>query len=161
VGDSRVYRYHLGKLIQVTEDHTWEEFALKHKIDNPHGKALRQAVGVGEAVEPETHHVQVASGDWLLVCSDGLYKMVDDAVLCAIFDRARSAAGACKDLIEHALRAGGKDNIAVCVARIDEAGAVPKPKVASTAPTSDPLLKVLIGIAFILLVLLIWQVTSK
>jgi PPM family protein phosphatase len=158
VGDSRVYRFHDTALDQLTEDHTWEEFSRRHNVENPHGNALRQAIGVGEAIEPEVHHLKLVPGDWILVCSDGLYKMVDNAGILRVFQHAKFAELVCRDLVQRALEAGGKDNVAVCVLRVGQPGE--RPVVPKTLPTpKDYSWLVILAIA-IVIGYMVWKLTT-
>jgi serine/threonine protein phosphatase PrpC len=118
VGDSRVYRLHDGYLEQVTVDHTWEAHFRNKPGENPYGNALRQAVGVGDQVETESHCLRLDQGDVLVVCSDGLYKMVPDAGIARALKSTTSAKAACNQLLKLALKAGGRDNVAICVGRV-------------------------------------------
>ena len=158
VGDSRVYRFRDNKLDQLTEDHTWDEFSRRHNVENPHGRALRQAIGVGDAVEPEVHHISLQPGDWLLVCSDGLYKMVENAALLRVFRGAKFAEVVCRDLIQLALESGGKDNIAVTVIRMGQPGETPV--VAKTLPAPANYSWVVILAMILVVLFVIWKVTS-
>jgi protein phosphatase len=159
VGDSRVYRFHESALDQLTEDHTWEEFSRRHNVDNPHGNALRQAIGVGEAIEPEVHHLKLLPGDWLLVCSDGLYKMVDNASILRVFRNAKYAEVVCRELVQMALEAGGKDNVAVCVLRVGQPGEQPVVPKTLPAPTNYSwvvILAIILVIAYV-----VWTVSTN
>lgn len=153
VGDSRVYLSRDGNLEQVTEDQTWEAYAQKNGIENLYGKALKQAIGVGKEVEPETYQFEFRPRDWLLLCSDGLYKMASSEQIQAELGQATGAEDACNRLINLALGAGGRDNIAVCVARIG------KPN--NPAKKPDRRLILAIFAVVILVALLILAVTGK
>jgi len=152
VGDSRAYCFRNGSLDQITEDQTWEAYAAKNNMENVHGKALRQAVGVAERIEPEIYRVGLQPQDWLLLCSDGLYKMVDMAKTGDILRASRGAQEACEKLVELALAGGGKDNIGVCIARC---GGTP-----SASPSRMPLLIAVVALV-ITLVLLALALTHK
>jgi protein phosphatase len=56
--------------------------------------------------------------DEILLCTDGLTKMVDDKTIASALRTAPSAARACEDLTSLALAAGGRDNITMIVARL-------------------------------------------
>ena len=122
VGDSRAYYFRDGILKQITEDQTWEEFARKNNVENKHGNALLQAIGVDDRVAPDTYRIELEEGDWLLMCSDGLYKMVDEANLRSAIAVSVSASDACNRLLALALDAGGRDNVGICVARLTDPG---------------------------------------
>jgi serine/threonine protein phosphatase PrpC len=124
VGDSRAYRWRDGRLLQITRDHSLLQEQIDAGIITPeqaqsasNKNLVTRAVGVDPMVQLETHEHQIMPGDVLLLCSDGLSDMIDDAVIARVLERhaALDAAGAA--LIEEANGAGGKDNIAVILVR--------------------------------------------
>jgi len=122
-GDSRVYLYHGGKLLQVTRDHTIaQELATvgqitpaevrTHKLRN----VLTNYIGSpGEGIDAEIHRLDLADGDRLLACTDGLTDLVDDRRIAELLGDG-SPQEARDRLIQAALDAGGRDNITVAVA---------------------------------------------
>jgi protein phosphatase len=70
----------------------------------------------GRNADVELHHLRLADGDQLLLCSDGLTEMVSDAAIAAVLKKQMSATQSCQALLELALQAGGKDNITVVLA---------------------------------------------
>lgn len=120
VGDSRAYVMVSGELRQITHDHsvvdrlieagqlTPDEAAL-----HPQKNVLYRAVGQSSAVEVDTHVRQVHPGDYLLLCSDGLWGLVSEAEIVEIVESVSSLQGACQDLVAAANEAGGRDNITV------------------------------------------------
>jgi protein phosphatase len=124
VGDSRVYLLRQGALHQLTRDHTRaQELAdlgaipagdiATHRLRH----VLTQAIGIREVGgEPEVGRFRLADGDRLLLCTDGLNEMVDDAAIAAELGRNRSAAEICQALIDLALVQGGHDNVTIVVA---------------------------------------------
>jgi protein phosphatase len=102
VGDSRAYQLDAdGGLSAVTEDH------------GMHGY-LTQALGLDRDVAPDVARVECPPGSRLLLCTDGLTNMVDDAGVAELLGRG-SAQEACDALVEAALDAGGVDNVTVVV----------------------------------------------
>ena len=101
VGDSRCYLLHDGRLEQVTRDHSMAGY-------------LTQALGLDGDVRPDLESVQLAPGDRLLLCTDGLTNMVDDDEIAALLGSG-SAQQACDRLTEAALAAGGVDNVTTVV----------------------------------------------
>ena len=86
---------------------------------------LTQAIGIREnGGEPDIHRLQLEDGDRLLLCTDGLTDMVDDATIAAELQGSATSGEACQALIDLALDHGGRDNVTAVVAsyRI-EAGA--------------------------------------
>lgn len=123
-GDSRLYRIRENEIEQITEDHT---VAAASKVDE--GKlapmfrgVLTNALGTGSEFFLERTAVDVQQGDIFIVCSDGLCRMVSDSSILYICDtlQDQSAEVICKELIDTALNCGGRDNVSVIVAKINE-----------------------------------------
>lgn len=104
VGDSRAYLRSGGSLRPLTKDHGMGGF-------------ITQALGLDRGVVPEVGHFDLAAGDRLLVCSDGLTNMVDEAGLGRLLGQGEPGA-ACDALVEAALAAGGIDNVTVVVVEV-------------------------------------------
>lgn len=127
VGDSRAYLLRDDKITQLTKDHTVAQALIDAGVspDDPVSSSLQHlltaALGALDAeIEPELNRHRLSAGDQLLLCSDGLTKMVDDATILRAATQANSAVRACHDLIELALSAGGLDNVTVVLARFGE-----------------------------------------
>jgi protein phosphatase len=97
VGDSRTYHYRRGKLTQITQDQTivsrlvqlgqlTEEEAEEH----PQRSELQQAIGGRSDVYPDEHSFEIESGDWLLVCTDGLSNMLRPQAMIDVLQSAGS-----------------------------------------------------------------------
>lgn len=129
VGDSRVYRFRGGELVQLTRDHTMacelsrtiggramsagisgREHLLSH--------VLTRAIGIEPEVKPEWRRIDFAAGDAFLVCSDGLYDMADAAAIRA----AVAAGGRAKDVVarlaETVVKNGASDNYSMIVVKV-------------------------------------------
>ena len=125
IGDSRAYLLRGSQLKQVTSDHTLAQALIDAGITKPEEPASRSmrhvltaALGaMGKSVEPEMHRCQLAAGDQLLLCTDGLTEMVADSLITSVLREATTVKRACIDLVDLALAAGGLDNITVIVAR--------------------------------------------
>jgi protein phosphatase len=117
VGDSRCYRLRDGKLARMTRDHTLGE-ALG--IRGKGAGKLTRAVGVEPQVEVDLLVDSPEPGDYYLLCSDGLSRMVPDDGIRDVVLAAPNIEKACQDLIAAANARGGKDNITVILVRIDE-----------------------------------------
>lgn len=118
VGDSRLYRYRDGQLIQLTHDQTLYQQAVDDGVldDLPPRNLLLQALGPSFEVEPELHVLDVAPGELLMLCSDGLYGASTDEQIAAVLANvsAENLDTSCAELIEGAKRDGSRDNI-TCV----------------------------------------------
>lgn len=125
VGDSRAYLYRLGQLHQLTRDHTLAQaLADRGQIrqedvaSNRQRHVLTQTLGGGNTeVNPEVQHLHLADGDCILLCTDGLTEMVNEAAIADILARGESAETSCRRLVDLALKNGGKDNVTALLAR--------------------------------------------
>jgi PPM family protein phosphatase len=125
VGDSRAYLRRGDALVQLTRDHTFAQ-ALADigviRADEVTTHHLRHALtralgGRGGPVKADVQRLRLRDGDQVLLCSDGLTDMVEDAAIGAVLGGAGTAADACQALLERALATGGKDNVTVVLAR--------------------------------------------
>jgi protein phosphatase len=125
LGDSRAYFCRHGELYQVTRDHTLVQDMIEKGLLHESAAAThrwrhvltRVLGGNWGAVEPELHHLWLADGDRLLLCTDGLTDMVDDDAIRTILMHTESSQAACQALVDLALQRGGKDNVTVALAR--------------------------------------------
>ena len=124
VGDSRLYRMRGRELKQITKDHSVAEMmgAKDEKDLNPmfRGMILR-AVGIENAVEVDQTPLSIVEGDVILVCSDGLSRMVPDKRIGEIIrEGGDDVKATARSLIDAANEAGGIDNITVALVKVGE-----------------------------------------
>ena len=123
LGDSRAYLYRTGQLTQLTRDHTLvEKFVQRGLIDaaaalvHPERHILTKGLGMGVDMQPTLTSTPLTPHDLIVLCSDGLTKMLEDAAIASILSQANGdPQRACHDLIEQALSRGGEDNVTVIV----------------------------------------------
>lgn len=116
VGDSRAYRIRQHQLTQLTSDHTLGAAG----VTGPSAAKLSRAVGVFDQVEVDLTVDEPRIGDFYLLCSDGLFKMVPENDIQKIVEEERDIASAANRLVDEANARGGKDNVSVIVVRVDE-----------------------------------------
>jgi protein phosphatase len=129
VGDSRAYRFRGGALEPLTEDHTLVgELVRSGDLDeaaaraHPQRSVLLRCIGTEATVEVDEGLVELADGDRLLLCSDGLTEMLDSGAVAAILGETAGDPDAAADrLVAAANDAGGTDNITVIVLDVVEA----------------------------------------
>ncbi len=126
VGDSRLYLFEDGAVRQVTKDHSLvEEMVRMGEITaeearvHPDRHIITRAVGVTPDVAADFFDYQVPPGTVVLMCSDGLTTMVSDDMIAEILNGGGSLRERTEALIARANENGGKDNIAVLLARPD------------------------------------------
>lgn len=124
-GDSRLYRVRGHQIQQITRDHSVAEMmgvSDERSIDPKLQSVILRAVGVEPSVELEQTPFDVQKGDLVLICSDGLSRMVPDKDVAAICNAPGSLDEMVDALIAAANRAGGNDNVTVVAVRVEEGG---------------------------------------
>jgi len=127
VGDSRAYLLRNRSLSQVTEDHSVVgemlrsgHITVEEARRHPQRAVITRALGSDPNLNVDTFDITILRGDRLLLCSDGLTTMVDDAQIQAILAGSLDPNHAAEKLIQAALDAGGVDNISVIVVDVSE-----------------------------------------
>lgn len=126
VGDSRAYLLGEDHIEQLTRDHstvqrlvevgqmTKEEAALSET-----GNVLYRALGIQGEVEVDVFSRRLPENCKLLICSDGLWNLVDDETILEIVSTYPDPQDACNKLVALANVNGGKDNISVIILHIN------------------------------------------
>jgi PPM family protein phosphatase len=104
VGDSRAYLWHNDRLEPLTRDHSF----LGSNV-------LVRVLGREPEVDVELAEVPLHVGDYLLLCSDGLTRMVTEAEMSRAIVEQREPQRICDYLVDAANGKGGADNITVVV----------------------------------------------
>ncbi len=115
IGDSRAYLYRGGQLNQVTHDQTLAQEMIDEGTPPEDVRRFRNLLtnslgGDGGHVPAEVIHLVLKDGDRLLLCTDGLSDMADDAAIAAVLTTIELQS-ACDGLVQLALEHGGRDNI--------------------------------------------------
>lgn len=123
LGDSRLYMVRGGVSKRLTRDHSivqglidsgrcTEEQAANH----PHKNVITDVVGMSKRTNAiPTGRVTVESGDWFLLCSDGLTNEVKDVDIADILTMSNDPSDAVGLLIDRANKSGGHDNTTAVV----------------------------------------------
>lgn len=137
VGDSRCYRFRDGKLVQLSEDHSWiqgmvEQGTIKREDAKRHPQRglLLQALG-NRTIEPSFVTGCPMIGDIFVLCSDGLTEVVSNNTIGFVLNQNGSPQKTAEKLVELANTNGGPDNISVVVTKI-----LPPRRSASTVKAS-------------------------
>jgi serine/threonine protein phosphatase PrpC len=126
VGDSRTYLYREGEgLSQITKDHSLvarlvetEQIEPDDVYTHPQRNQIYRSVGTRGGIDVDWFIVTVRRGDRLLLCSDGLWEMVRDAMIEQVMGSKATVAVVSERLVRAALQGGGTDNISVVVAEV-------------------------------------------
>ncbi len=123
VGDSRAYLLHNGELTQLTRDHSLManmieagQITPEEARFHPNRSVITRALGNDPDTLPDLYEINVEDGDRLLLCSDGLYSMLEDDEIAAVMRRVSDPQRCASTLVNGAIAAGGHDNITVIVA---------------------------------------------
>jgi len=127
VGDSRLYLYREpGGLSQVTHDHSLVAALVTAGViqpeeiyTHPRRNLIYRCLGEKASMEVDACAVQLAAGDILLFCSDGLWEMVRDQQIAAILTSPKpDPSQIAQALLQAALAGGGDDNVSVIVVQV-------------------------------------------
>ena len=128
VGDSRGYIISEKSILQVTEDHSYVASLVKagaiseeEAEIHPDRNVITRAIGVETDLVVDTCQTcyKIKKGQYILLCSDGLYKVVSNEAILATVNKYNVPSMISKKLVEIANEQGGPDNITVLVARIE------------------------------------------
>lgn len=127
IGDSRLYIIgENGSMRQITQDHSLvEEKILRGELDrkdaknHPEKNVITRALGAMEQVVPDFFEVELEPGDYVLLCSDGLTNMVEDAAIKeVVVNHDALLTEKAERLIAMANENGGRDNISLVLVHI-------------------------------------------
>lgn len=125
VGDSRAYLLRSGALQQLTSDHSLVAEQVRRGILTPAEaersemqSVLLRALGAHPEIEVDTEEHTIFGRDVLLLCSDGLTRMVTEPEIAGTLQAEPDPTKAAERLVELANDQGGADNVTVVVVRI-------------------------------------------
>jgi serine/threonine protein phosphatase PrpC len=130
VGDSPVYLYDHGRLIQVSEEHSIEAEQKSIGLIDAAGSTnpllknvLTRVLGLTEKVDVFISPIRPEAGDLFLMCTDGLTNFVPEPSIKTILDDFSISIERKGDvLIDEANRGGGGDNITVILLEVTKEG---------------------------------------
>lgn len=127
VGDSRAYLLRSGNLQQLTNDHSLVAEQVRRGLITPQQaeasdmqSVLLRALGAHPEVEVDVDEVEIIPRDVLLLCSDGLTRMVTEPEIAGTLQAETVPAAAAEKLIGLANENGGVDNVTVIVVRFED-----------------------------------------
>lgn len=120
IGDSRAYVVSKNEIFKITVDHSIVEQLIESgtitreeaKV-HPDKNIITRALGTEEYVDADFYEYDASDGEAILMCSDGLTEMLDEAEIKEIVFEADNVKSAAEKLIELANDRGGVDNITV------------------------------------------------
>jgi len=113
-GDSRLYRFRDGKLVQLSTDHS----LINPNSVKKHSNIVTNCIGAGcrnSYLDMFEFTAEIMPGDVYLLCSDGLNDMVEDSEIERLLGKHYNANMLC----EAAIQAGGYDNVSTCIVKFE------------------------------------------
>ena len=121
-GDSRLYRLRNGRLEQLTHDHTIiadllrnGELSEEDARTHPHRFVLTRAIGVFPHVDVDHAEVSCEPGDRLLLCSDGLFKILAPEEIKAVLVSEGEPQRSADRLVALAVEREAEDNVTAMI----------------------------------------------
>jgi len=135
IGDSRAYLCRNRQLIQLTQDHSLVADLVRsgsltpeEAKSHPRRHVITKAIGSQPTIKADVATVELAPGDRLVLCTDGLTNQVEPGLFAEL-----AATGdpdtACQNLVAAAKASGGLDNITVVIIEVGQ-DELPKSKAA-------------------------------
>jgi PPM family protein phosphatase len=125
VGDVRCYIQRGDVLHQVTQDHSTVaalveagELTSEEARVHPSKNEVLQAIGMPSGVFPDVHHADLASGDRILICSDGLWEALQQPDIESVLASDGTMRQLATQLVDRANSAGGHDNITAILCEV-------------------------------------------
>jgi PPM family protein phosphatase len=128
VGDSRLYTMRDGVLQQLSRDDSWVMMLSREAgvdpsalHDHPMRNVLTNVVGARPDVDVTIGEFDLAEGQLILLCTDGLHGGVSDEQMAAILQAETDLQRAADTLVQTAVTQDGRDNVTVMLARYQSA----------------------------------------
>jgi PPM family protein phosphatase len=128
VGDCRIYLWRKGQLMQITQDHSLVQEAVREGIltpeqarVHPQRNIITRALGTQDTMDVDTLRMDVQPGDIFLLSSDGLHGLLEDNEIEEIIRMGNGGLEQItEELITTALEEGGTDNVTVVLLKVPD-----------------------------------------
>jgi serine/threonine protein phosphatase PrpC len=132
VGDSRLYLARGDSIVQLTQDHTLVENMVKDNVITREEAAARtdsnvitRAIGAYQTVEIDFFFFPTMPDDIILLCTDGLYRVVDPQEMLQVLKGSPDMQSVGEELVRLAIERGTSDNVTVLLWVAPEKAPVP------------------------------------
>ena len=128
IGDSRCYVLRGGRLHQITTDHSMAQALVDKGTLQPEeaqesewAHVLHKAIVDDDdtSLDPDIYKAELAYGDRVLLCTDGLTKHLDDEQIAAVVQQTDGVRDAVSRLVARANEEGGSDNVTVVLSAFE------------------------------------------
>jgi len=117
-GDSRIYRYRNGRLLQITQDHSFAAQASDTGVaEDAAGwiSGITRAVGADASLEVDSLYLETRPGDCWLLCSDGVSGILDSGRIRSIIETDPDPGNR---LVQDAIDSGSRDNCTAVLVKL-------------------------------------------
>lgn len=130
VGDTRLYAFAGNRLIKLSKDHSYigefeeqgilsEEESMNHPARNVVTRVAADAPMKEDSVHYQMNTLPIGQGITWLLCSDGLFDMINSAQIIHILSTDTTVEEKADALVNAANTAGGRDNVTVVLVQDD------------------------------------------
>ena len=123
VGDSRGYLIRNSRLRQITHDHSLVdelvrngELTPEQALHHPNRNVITRALGTRPTVQVDLFEEELHDDDVVVLCSDGLYRVVEESEIARSLVAEPQAAA--ESLVALANQRGAPDNVSVIIVRV-------------------------------------------
>ena len=127
VGDSRAYLIRNGRATCLSADHTTVGDMVRSKLLSPdkiraHAmrSVLTKAIGIDLFIQPDISEHRLQEGDYLVLCSDGVWSVVEDDDFVRAVSDTLSTENASQKLVDLAIQNETDDNASVVVFHVNK-----------------------------------------
>ncbi len=135
VGDSRAYLLRKQNVVCLTNDHSKVGEMVRMKIIPPERvrthyqrSIITKSIGFDLFVQPDIESKIIVPGDVLLLCTDGVWSVVEDEDFARLNREAMQTADLAQSIIDLSLARESDDNVSVVVVKIKSITATTEPK---------------------------------
>jgi serine/threonine protein phosphatase PrpC len=125
IGDSRAYLIRNGRAACLTNDHTIVGDMVRSRLIRPEKirthdqrSVLTRAVGLKLFIQPDLSQTKLQIGDRIILCSDGVWSVIEDQEFAELSDRANDMHSLAQDLVDLAIERETDDNCSVIAIQI-------------------------------------------
>ena len=122
IGDSRAYLIRDRKSTCLTNDHTQVGELVRMRVLSPekvrtHSQRskLEKCLGMELFVQPDIFNVPVKPGDIVVLCSDGVWAMIQDDEFAQLVTDTKDPENLCKHIVELAMERDSDDNLSIII----------------------------------------------
>lgn len=120
IGDSRAYRINNDGIFRITRDHSVVEDMIdrgdltrEQARSHPSKNLITRAIGTDSSVMCDIYDVELKSGEYILLCSDGLTNMISEQEILYEILHGEDIDTCCQRMLEIVISRGAPDNVTI------------------------------------------------